>query len=339
MFITKMALPRRTFLRGIGATPGAAASRCHGAGADRDGQDGRRAVAAHRFHLSPDGNDLRPVDAGGGGAGFEMPRILAPLAPLRDQLLVVTGLCHNEGASKGDGSYPHPRRRRGVAERCPRRRRDDGRRGSEARARPRIRSPPRTSARTRCLPSLELALEKPSAFGCEGGTCLFSSTLSWKDADDAGADGVAPAHRFRAAVRRRRQRRAAARRPAGARASSTRSPRTPRACRSELGAGDRTELERVSRFGPRGRAAHPAAPKQQHRDESSSCPIARPASPTEWEEHAKLMFDLQVLAFQTDITRVFSLMMGARAERPRLQEPRQSGTAPHHLASPPRSRS
>jgi hypothetical protein len=32
--------------------------------------------------------------------------------------------------------------------------------------------------------------------------------------------------------------------------------------------------------------------------------------PTDWEEHAKLMFDLQVLAFKSDTTRVFSLMMG-----------------------------
>ena len=32
--------------------------------------------------------------------------------------------------------------------------------------------------------------------------------------------------------------------------------------------------------------------------------------PADWEEHAKLMFDLQALAFQSDTTRVFTLMMG-----------------------------
>ena len=39
----------------------------------------------------------------------------------------------------------------------------------------------RTLGKETILPSLELSLEQPSAFGCEGGTCLFSSTLSWKD--------------------------------------------------------------------------------------------------------------------------------------------------------------
>src|SRR4029079_5791574 len=32
--------------------------------------------------------------------------------------------------------------------------------------------------------------------------------------------------------------------------------------------------------------------------------------PAEWEDRAKMMFDLQTLAFQGDVTRVFTLMMG-----------------------------
>jgi hypothetical protein len=35
--------------------------------------------------------------------------------------------------------------------------------------------------------------------------------------------------------------------------------------------------------------------------------------PDSWEEHMKLMFDLQVLAFESDITRVFSLKTGRDA--------------------------
>ena len=38
--------------------------------------------------------------------------------------------------------------------------------------------------------------------------------------------------------------------------------------------------------------------------------ISRRAFPTAFEEHAKLMFDLQVLAYQTDLTRVITFMMG-----------------------------
>ena len=65
MIITKQALPRRTFLRGLGATRGAAVARRDGAGDDRPRQDGRRSRAPPRLHLHADG--LRPaaLDAAG----------------------------------------------------------------------------------------------------------------------------------------------------------------------------------------------------------------------------------------------------------------------------------
>ena len=39
-------------------------------------------------------------------------------------------------------------------------------------------------------------------------------------------------------------------------------------------------------------------------------PEAPPGVPDDFEEHVKLMFDLQVLAFESDLTRVFSLKLG-----------------------------
>lgn len=44
--------------------------------------------------------------------------------------------------------------------------------------------------------------------------------------------------------------------------------------------------------------------------EEREIPEAPPGVPDSFEEHVKLMFDLQVLAFQTDMTRVFSFKMG-----------------------------
>ena len=66
MFITKMSLPRRTFLRGMGATRGAAAARRDGAGADRDGEDRRQPAPALRRGLRAARRDHRTVDAGDG---------------------------------------------------------------------------------------------------------------------------------------------------------------------------------------------------------------------------------------------------------------------------------
>ena len=62
MIITKKALPRRTFLRGMGATRGAAAARRDGPVDDRARQDAGRAGAPARLRLHADG--LRPRRAG-----------------------------------------------------------------------------------------------------------------------------------------------------------------------------------------------------------------------------------------------------------------------------------
>ncbi len=62
---------------------------------------------------------------------------------------------------------------------------------------------------------------------------------------------------------------------------------------ARLGAGDRVEGRRVSRFGARGRAAHPERRAAGRRVAAAGA--ARPTSvPAEWEDHVKLMFDLQV---------------------------------------------
>ena len=82
MFITRRALPRRTFLRGSGATlalplldsmvPPLTAR-----------ADGRRAAHA-RVRLRAARRDHESVDARVGGPGFELPPILKPLEPFRD---------------------------------------------------------------------------------------------------------------------------------------------------------------------------------------------------------------------------------------------------------------
>src|ERR1041384_84704 len=75
MFIAKLSLPRRTFLRGVGATVAlplleamvAALTRPHGANRDRS----------------------RPAPA---GAGFDFTPILKPLEPFKDSLIVISNL-------------------------------------------------------------------------------------------------------------------------------------------------------------------------------------------------------------------------------------------------------
>jgi hypothetical protein len=56
---------------------------------------------------------------------------------------------------------------------------------------------------------------------------------------------------------------------------------------------------------------------QEHTDNADLSVPERPVGiPDTYDEHVKLMFDLQWLAYQTDITRVFSFMLG-REQSPR----------------------
>ena len=60
--------------------------------------------------------------------------------------------------------------------------------------------------------------------------------------------------------------------------------------------------------------------KAEEQSATASCRSSRsrPAFRQDFEEHAKLMFDLQVLAYQSDLTRVITFMIGTRVQRPHL---------------------
>ena len=110
MIITKKHLPRRTFLRGLGATialplldsmvPAFATFR------DAATKPTKRLGIVYVPHGAVMDNWTPKID----GAGYELPPILQPLAPFRDQLLVITGLDNKPGvARKGDPAGGHGR--------------------------------------------------------------------------------------------------------------------------------------------------------------------------------------------------------------------------------------
>src|SRR5262245_21513102 len=104
MYISKMALPRRTFLRGVGSAmalplldamiPALSAS----TGAP---------VMRLAFFYCANGITMAHWHPKGSGTDFELSPNLMPLAPFRSQLVVVTGLANREAEDPGSG--PHTR--------------------------------------------------------------------------------------------------------------------------------------------------------------------------------------------------------------------------------------
>ena len=62
-------------------------------------------------------------------------------------------------------------------------------------------------------------------------------------------------------------------------------------------------------------------------------PSAPAGVPDSFGEHVKLMFDLQVLAFASDVTRVFAFKLGRDASNRSLSRERLQGDVPRHVAS------
>ena len=300
--ITGKALPRRTFLRGMGATvalPFLDAMTPAFASASTP-------VTRVAFVYTANGVIMQDWTPAEEGRGFGFSKTLMPVEPFRDDLLVLTGLAHRNGEALGDGpgdharagaswlTGVHPKKTRGA----------DIRNGMSV-----DQMLAETIGRDAPLPSLELGLQDVRMVGgCDSGySCAYSNTISWSSPTTplpyennpsrvfsrlfGDGDTTDPAVR---AVRARQNR------------SLLDFVRDDAArLRATLGAGDRRKLgdylDSVREVERRIRNA---------RHDGVDLPVMdRPDGiPPTFEEHVRLMSDLVAIAFQADLTRVVTLM-------------------------------
>src|SRR5690242_14283640 len=111
MTIFKKAIPRRTFLRGMGAS--IALPLLDGMVPAFAGPADTASKAPLRLGIVYSGNGMWPMDKWTPkteGSGFELSPTLAQLKPYRDQMLVLTGLAQKEAFPReGDGGGEHSR--------------------------------------------------------------------------------------------------------------------------------------------------------------------------------------------------------------------------------------
>ena len=278
MTIFQKSLPRRTFLRGVGATlalplldamvPAASWSSL-----------ARAAAAPTRrlgFIYVPNGVIQEQWVPAATGRGFPFSRILSPLEPFREQLLVLSGLAHRQADSFGDGNGDHPRATAvwlsGVHawERRGRQGPTDIKLGVTA-----DQIAARELGQETPLPSLELALEQPTAIALRHRRLLLLEHHLVAHRDDAARHGGAPARRLRAAVRRGGERR----RPAGRGPPDRQHPRLGDrgggAARRDARPGRSQQAGRVPHRRARRRAADSSAPRRAAPTRSSICRSGR----------------------------------------------------------------
>ena len=337
MIISKLALPRRTFLRGMGATVALPLLDAMVPAATALARTAARPATRLGFVYIPNGVIQEQFVPAATGAGFGLSPSLSPLAPVQDRLLVLSGLAHRQADSFGDGNGDHPRATAvwlsGVHawERRGRIGPTSIQLGTTA-----DQLAARYLGAETPLPSLELVLEKPTAISCDSGDCFYSNTISWRDPttplemephprvvfERLFGDGGTAADR-RAQVRQ---------------TGSILDSVTEEALSLErtLGPADRNKL---SEYLDSVRDLEQRIGRAEARDDRAEIELPdRPIDiPEDFEEYATLMFDLLALAWQADVTRVGTLMM-ARETSPRtfpqIGVPDQHHTVSHHRNDP-----
>ena len=330
MMISRKALPRRTVLRGIGTTLALPLLDGMVPALTALSRTAARPVKRLGVVYVPNGIVMEQWTPAAAGAGFEMTPTLQPLTPFRDRLLVVSGL-----SNKGPDNVHETGATGFLTGVAPRRTQ-----GSELGAGVSVdQVVAGETARHTQLASLELALESGEDVGtCGAGyTCAYTNTICWRSATtplpmetnprtvferllgDAG--GTDPAARLARIEQNRSLLDAVTDKVA--------------ALRRDLGARDRHKL------GEYLEAVRDIERRIQRAEAQVDQPlpdIAAPLGiPTSFDEHAKLMFDLQVLAYQTDLTRVVSFMLSREYSGrtyPEIGVPEAHHPTSHHQNDP-----
>lgn len=312
MIISKKALHRRTFLRGLGTavalpfldamTPALSAA--------------PEAPVRMAFVYHPVGMIMDRWTPKAAGPNFEFTSAMKPLEAYRENVTVLSGLAQVQGRALGDGPGDHAREGAtwltGVH---PKRSETNIGCGISADQIAALEFGKHTQ-----LASLEIALEAPGLAGAcdQNYSCAYTNTVSWKSPtlplpmepnprvifERLFGEGETndPAIRL---ARIKKQRSLLDYIAGGVDRLET-----------ELGPRDRSKL---SEYLDAIRDIERRLQKAEQQNAALKLPdLTRPSGvPDTFEEHSRLMIDLQAIAYQTDLTRVITFMFGrAGSNRP-----------------------
>ena len=321
MFITKMSLPRRTFLQGVGATVALpfleAMVPALTATAKTAAVSPLRLGAVYVPHGAIMDQWTPAV-----GSGFAFTPILKPLEPLQDQILVVSNLFRggeNDHAVSVAAWLSGAVAKRTEAE--------DVRLGTTV-----DQLVAKEVGQDTPFPSLELATEDFTGYvgGCSPGySCAYMNTLAWSTPTTPLPMQINPRVVFERLFGRAGS---AAQRVA--RMKRNRSvldsiKEDARELQSGLGSADRARLDGyLDNIREIERRIQQTEAKNRTQVTQLDTPLG---VPDVYGEHAALMFDLMAVAYQADLTRVSTFMMAREASFKTY--PEVEITIPHHPLS------
>jgi hypothetical protein len=245
----------------------------------------------------------------GEGTGFKFAPTMQALEPFRDRMVVLSGLAQANGRALGDGpgdharagatwlTGVHPKKTEGA----------DIHAGVSA-----DQIAARELGKTTQLGSLEIGLESPTLAGdCDSGySCAYTNTISWRSPTTPDPMEISPRAVFERLFGDGDSTDQASRLASLNEQRSILDYVTADIDRLESGLGA-SDGGKLTEYLDAIRDIERRIQKAEEQNATMQLPVMeRPtAIPEEFEEHARLMMDLMVIAYQTDMTRIVSCMI------------------------------
>ena len=331
MFVTKLFLPRRTFLRGMGATVALPLLDAMVPALSALAQTAASPVRRLGFVYIPMGMNAAAWTPKAEGAITELSPSLGPLQGVLDQVTVVTNLELKNAYTTGNHASANC-----TFLSCARAKRTEGTDYQLGTTVDQIAA--QHIGKATPIPSLELGTDLIAQVGnCDNGyACAYQNNLSWSSPTTplpTEADPRIVFERLFGDGGKPERRRAELKKSGSILDWMTGDLAR---LRRELGAGDRT---RLNEYLDSVREVERRIQKAEQQSGANALPdLDRPVTvPAVWDDHVKLMFDLQVLALRADITRVITFQLARETSTrtyPQIGVPEPHHPVSHHTNDP-----
>jgi hypothetical protein len=318
-------LPRRTVLRGLGATMALPFLDAMRPAFSLRGQAAAKPVHRFQTFYVPNGMAMEYWTPKGDGSAFELSPILEPLAPFRNQMLVLSGL-------KATWNYIHAGASGSFLTGTMR----GGRNEVEIIADVSMdQLLARHFARETQVASLELAMDPPANAGaCTGNlSCAYTHTISWRSATQPLPMEYNPRAVFEKLFGDSGSTERAAREARLRQHKSILDSVTEKLAGLKRGLGPQDQVK-VDEYAESIRDIERRIQKAEEQRDVELPTMEQPQGvPPVFEDHLALMLDLQLLAFQSDLTRVISFMIGKEQSArpyPQIGVPEAHHPLSHH---------
>ena len=335
-FITKKALPRRTVLRGMGSLVALPLLGAMVPALTATGRTAASPISRLGFFYAPNGMFLPNFHpTGNGGRDYKITRILSPLKDYREQMIVVSGLSNNGLVSPNEGGGVHTRAHGGWLSGVLPKRTE----GADIEAGKTVdQFAADVLGKDTSLRSLELTTESNFTVGnCENGySCTYQNSTSWRSPTTPLYHERDPRVVF--------QRLFGDGGSVEARLAQMQTDRSIldsvtdsiNQLERKLGPSDRVMMEE---YLDAVREIERRIQRTVQNNASGPLPTAQQPTglPDTYEEHVDTLFEMLVLAYQADITRVSCFQMARELSGrtyPHIGVPEGHHTVSHHQLNP-----